>query len=315
MLLRLAHALETLMGPSLARAAATLTRAALFALVAVVILALTRAALAVVARRYGWERGWIVRCPRCGKLVADPRQGSCPQGHELRFPPGAARASDWRASRARVAAFYSVLLSVAVAAAAFGTYVWLRIGDPSGPPLAHLTSAVAYFFFLAALYAGDYALSPRPRGVGARLLHGGLALACFTPFLLLALLSGAFRPGERRVDGTVWATPSGVYVSSGRARRIGPSAEAFQARRVEARMPELDWKWEGLASLRIGATEEPWPGRGGKMARWLDRSAESLRRHGVQVRRLTEEVPLPPNVRIRIIRTPEGLEFEPETER
>jgi hypothetical protein len=311
---RLAHALEILLGPSLATASATLARAATVALAAVVTIALARAALSIAARRYGWERAWIVRCPGCGGLVADPRQATCAAGHKLRFPPGASRAADWRGKRGRALAFYSILLSLAVAAAAFGAHSWLRIGAP-GSPLSRLCGAAAYFFFLAALYAGDFALSPRPRGAGARLLHVGLALACLTPFLFLALLSRAFEPGERRVEGTLWATPSGVYISDGRARRLGPPAAAIQARLVEARLPAIDLEWRGLAGFRVGAEEVPWRGRGGFLARWLERSAESIRGRGILVRRFTEEVPLPPNIPVGIVRLPEGFEFEPQTTR
>ena len=308
---QLARILEALIGPSLTSASATLTHVATVALAAVVFLALARAAHSLIARHYGWERAWIVRCPECGRLVADPREPACPSGHKLRFPPGAARAAVWRGRRARVSAVYWVVLSIVVAVAACVTYGWLRVGSLVSP-LSRLCAALGFLFFLASLYAGDFALSPRPRGTGARTLHAGLALACLTPFLLLTLLSRAFEPAERLVVGTLWATPSGVYLSEGRARKIGPVSSSIEARLVEARLPEANLEWGGLASFRIGGTEVSWKGRGGALARWLGRHADALRARGVEVRRLSEEVPLPPNVRVRVLSTAEGFRFEPE---
>jgi hypothetical protein len=311
MIPRLAHALEALFGPSLSSAATGLSRAALVALIAAITIALARAALATAARRYGWERSWIVRCPGCGSLVADPRQTTCPSGHPVRFPPGAAQASQWRGRRARAAALYAILLSVLVAALSFFVYTWLRVGSLASP-LARVTAASAFFFFLAALYAGDFALSPRPRGAGSRLLHGALALACLTPFLLLAPLSRSFEPTLGRLEGTVWGTPAGIYISDGKPRRLFPPAPAVEARVVEARVPALDWQWRGLSGFRLGSSEQPWRGSGGSFARWLDGSADTLRRHGVAVRRSTEEIPLPPNVKVRIVRRDDTFAFEPE---
>jgi len=314
MIPRLAHALEALFGPSLSTAGAGLSRAATVALVAAITIALVRAALALAARRYGWERSWIVRCPGCGKLVADPRQAACPSGHPVRFPPGAARVLESRGRRTRAAALYAILLSVAVAASAFLVYMWLRVGNLASP-LARVTAACAFFFFLAALYAADFALSARPRGAGARLLHGVVALACLTPFLVLAPLSRAFEPMLGQAEGALWSTPAGIYVSDARSRRLFPAAPAIEARLVEARLPALDWQWRGLTGFRLGSSEQPWRGSGGTFARWLDGSADTLRRHGVEVRRSTEEIPLPPNVRVRIVRREQGFAFEPESAR
>jgi len=312
MIPRLGQALESLFGPSLGSVAVTLARAAAIALGAAVTIALVRAAVALAARRHGWERAWIVRCPACGRLVADPRQPSCPLGHRISFPPGSARAAQGRGRRARMAALYSILLSLAVAGAAFAVYLWLGLGGPA-TPLSRVCAASAYFFFLIALYAADFALSARPRGAGARLLHGLLALACLTPFLALFFLSRALEPASGRIEGKLWATPAGVYVQDGRARRLGPTATAVEARMVEARLPALEISWQGLTRFRLGALEQPWRGRGGTFARFLDRSAETLRGRGILVRRFSEEVPLPPNLKVRIVRRAEGFRFEPET--
>jgi hypothetical protein len=308
---QLARILESLIGPSLASVSTTLTHVAAITLAAVVFLALARAAHSLIARHFGWERAWIVRCPECGRLVADPTELACPSGHKLRFPPGAAGAAVWRGRRARASAVYSFVLSIAVAVAAFVTYTWLRVGSLVSP-LSRLCAALAFLFFLASLYAGDFALSPRARGTGARMLHVGLALACLTPFLLLTLLSRAFEPAERRVVATLWATPSGVYLSEGIARKIGPVSSSIEARLVEARLPEANLEWGGLASFRIGGAEVSWKGPGGSQARWLGLHADALRARGVVVRRLSEEVPLPPNVRVRVLSTAEGFRFEPE---
>ncbi len=112
--------------------------------------------------------------------------------------------------------------------------------------------------------------------------------------------------------GILWATPSGVYLSEGHARKIGAVSSSVDARLVEARLPEANLEWDGLAGFRIGGTEVSWNGRGGSLARWLGRHADALRARGVVVRRLSEEVPLPPNVRVRVLSTAEGFRFEPE---
>ena len=211
-----------------------------------------------------------------------------------------------------MAAIYSVLLSLAVAGAAFAVYLWLGLGGPASP-MSRICAAAAFFFFLVALYAADFAFSARPRGVGARLLHGLLALACLTPFLALFFLSRALEPTIGRVEGKLWATPAGVYVEDGRARRLGPAAAAVEARMVEARLPALEISWQGLARLRLGTIEQSWRGRGGWLARFFDRFAEALRRRGILVRRFSEEVPLPVNLKVRIVRRGEGFQFEQET--
>ena len=91
MLPRLARAIESLFGGSLASAAGLLRGAAQLALLLAVAVPLVRAALAFTAFRYGWETALVVRCPRCRRLVADPETATCPEGHPVRFPADAPR--------------------------------------------------------------------------------------------------------------------------------------------------------------------------------------------------------------------------------
>ncbi|MEO8347834.1 MAG: hypothetical protein ABI610_02895, partial [Acidobacteriota bacterium] len=96
MLPRLARAIESLFGGSLASAAGFLRGAAQLVLVAAVAVPLVRAALSFTAFRHGWETALVVRCPRCRRLVADPESETCTAGHPVHFPSTAAAKERWR---------------------------------------------------------------------------------------------------------------------------------------------------------------------------------------------------------------------------
>jgi len=313
MLPGIARALESFFGSSLGAAARALSTAATVGFLACVLLALARAGVWLAARRLGWETVQVVRCPRCLRVVADPGQSTCPQGHPIRFPPGAARLEMRRRRHARWGPVYAIVLSLAVAALATAVYFLLRVGTHP-VPVGQILASLAYFFFLAALYAGDFALSPRRRGVGSRLLHAAIALACLTPFLLFAPVSRALEPGEVQVLGYLWSTPAATYLSAGRSsEKIGPAATRARAALIEARVPALDVDWQGIKGFEAVGSSVEWRGAGGWRARLLDRWEEPLRRHGVYLRRVSEEIPLRLNVRVRVLREGGRIRFEEES--
>jgi hypothetical protein len=309
---RLAQAVESLFGGGLRPAALLLRVAAEAALVVAVAWPLLRAARSFSAYRHGWETAIVVRCPRCRRLVADPDVRACPAGHAIRFPPGAAerekvRRRFHRVQRAAASSGFLVPLALAlVAIAGFGTIGVTRLENP----LASLTASIAYLFFAAALALAGLALAPRGRGWSERILEVSTALLCLAPALVLGLLSRGFEPPRPRQIGNVWSTPTALYVSTGgRARRVGEAASEVEAQLVDARAPAFGIVWEGLSGFRAGTRTVPWRGRGGTLARLLERWSAPLERRGVFLQRATRSVPLPPNVRIWIISTPEGIRF------
>ncbi|MDQ2980370.1 MAG: hypothetical protein M3R62_14255, partial [Acidobacteriota bacterium] len=84
-----ARAFERLFGAALFPLAGALRAVALVALVVVLGVAVARVVRTLVARRFGWEPGTVVRCPACGRPAADAALPVCPEGHPVRFPPGA----------------------------------------------------------------------------------------------------------------------------------------------------------------------------------------------------------------------------------
>ena len=216
MLPGLARALESLFGSSIGAAARSLSIGATIGLAAAIVLPLARAGAWLAARRNGWERVPAVRCSHCRHLVADPAERTCPKGHPVRFPPGALRQEARRQRRARWAGVYPIVLSLVVVFLAAGAFLLLRVGALASP-LARILAALAFFFFLAAVYSTDFALSPRHRGSVSRLLHAAIGAACLTPFLVLAFLSRAVEPSDIRVLGYLWTTPTASYISDGNA--------------------------------------------------------------------------------------------------
>ena len=312
MLARLAQAVESLFGGGLRPAALILRAAAEAALVVAVAWPLLRAVRSLSAYRHGWETAVVVRCPRCRRLVADPDVRTCPAGHPIRFPPGAAQRENLRrrfhgVRRAAATSGFLVPLGLAlVAVAGFQMIGPTRLENP----LASLTASIAYLFFAAAIALAGLALAPRSRGWSERLLEASTALLCLTPALVLGLLSRGFEPPRPRQIGNVWSTPTALYVSTGgRARRVGDAAAEVEAQLVDARAPAFGIVWEGLSGFRAGARTVPWRGRGGMLARGLERWSAPLERRGVFLQRATRSVRLPANVKIWIISTPEGIRF------
>jgi hypothetical protein len=314
MLSRFARAIEQLFGSTAVTAATVLQTAAALLLIAAVALCLLRGAFALRAWRHGWERGLVVRCRRCGHLAADPAQPVCPNGHPVRFPLSAARIEEVRrrfTRWTRAARAYPIVLSVLLAALATAGYLQLRVGRLRSP-LAGMAAALAFFFFLALLYAAGRAVAAGFDGWLSRGVHAGLAVLLLLPVLFLGSLSRSFEPVERRVLGHLWSTPTALYVSTGRrARRVGPAVDHLEAFHVEARAPAAGVVWQGLTRLNAGGVDVPWKGAGGRTARWLDRFAQEPGGTGLLVRG-SRAVPVPANVRILIVRERDELQFLPE---
>lgn len=315
MLPRLAEAVESLFGGRLAPVAGFFRGAASVTLAFAIALPVLRAALSFTAFRYGWETGLVVRCPRCRRLVADPDVRTCPSGHPIRFPPGAARRETRRRRfhrLARAAASYRFALPIAIALGAVAGFLACGVSRVEGS-LATLTASGGYLFFAAALALAALAASPGPRGVAERVLHAWTAAACLLPAIVLALLGRAFEPPRPRAIGYVWSTPTAFYASTGgRGRRLGDPQMEIEALLVEAHAPAFGIVWQGLQGFRSRARVIRWTGRGGFTARLLWRFASPLSRRGVFLSRSTRAVPLPPNVKIWIVSEPGRIRFTTE---
>jgi hypothetical protein len=308
----LAEAIETLFGGRLAPAAGFVRMAAVAALVLAIAIPLLRAVLSFTAYRYGWETAPVVRCPKCRRLAADPEVRTCPAGHPIRFPSGAAvrerRKRRFHPLR-RAAASYRFLLPVVIALLAVLGFRACGVARVEGS-LATFAASVGYLFFAAALAVAGLALSARPRGPAERLLHAGTAVLCLLPAMVLAFFARGFEPPRPRVIGDLWSTPTALYLSTGgRARRVGDPRMEMEALLVDARAPAFGVVWEGLEGFRSGERVVKWKGRGGTTARLLARWGDPLSRRGIFLARSTQVVPLPPNVKVWIVSEPGKVRF------
>jgi hypothetical protein len=307
MLPRLAEAVEKLFGGSLSQAAGFARGLATITLVVAVTLPLLRAAFSFIAFRYGWEEASVVRCPRCRRLVADPESPVCPSGHPVRFPPWAAVRESYRRrwhGLRRAVAGYRFLLPAAVAVVAALAFSGFGVARMEGP-LAGLCASIAYLFFVAALALAALAASLGRRGAPERILLTTIAAGSLLPAIALGLLAGAFEPPRPREIGSVWTTPTALYLSTGgRARRVGGPGTEVEALLVEARAPAFGVVWQGLEALRVGGRVIRWRGRGGFTARVLSRWANPLSRRGVFLARSSLTVRLAPNEKVWIVSEP-----------
>lgn len=312
-----ARAFERLFGAALQPLAGGLRLLAFAALGILLVVSIGRVARAIAARRFGWEPGTVVRCPVCARPAADAALSTCPEGHPLRFPPGAAgREIRRRSGRGRrrhflLASAAAGLLGVAAALAGARAF---RITDAAAPPLAGIAGAAGFLFFATALAAAGRAASPDARGPLDRALSAVAGTLVLVPALFFLLFSRAADPPVPRTIGSLWQTPSALYVSpGGRARREAEAAPSgtLEAEVVGVRSGLLGLSWEGLARLRAGGTEIPWRGSGGTAARLLNRLPRALARPGsfVAVTRDRRPVAAPANVKVWILRSPAGIAF------
>ncbi len=314
-----ARALERLFGTALLPAVGALRLAAWIALAVVVAVAFTAVARAVAAGRYGWESGTLVRCRQCSRPVADPALPTCPEGHPVRFPPGAAGRERRRQAGGRsrhllsaAAGAACVMLGVAAVAGARA----FRIADASAPPLAAIAGAAGFLFWAGALLAAARAVSPGAHGFFGRLLACGAAAAALAPALFCLVVTRAADPPAPRTLGSLWRTPAALYVSEGgKARREAPAGEQLEADVVSLASPALGFSWEGLAHLRCGGQEVPWRGRTGSTARSFARFPGVLKVLGFSFSRGWRAIRAPANEKIWILRGPSGFEFSTVGER
>lgn len=312
-----ARALERFFGGAFAPAAGLLRAAAWLALAVLVAAAVSRALRAARGRRLGWETATVVRCPVCGGLAADPTHPVCPSGHAVQFPPGSAlrelerreRGSGGDSLGGRLVAAAAVSAAFAVLGAA-AARPW-RIADAAAPPLAAIAGAGGYLFLVVALALGDRALSPAPRRGLDRAISAAAAALLVMPALAGLALARAADPPLPRTIGSLWTTPTALYVSAGgKAWRAGPAAAEAEADVVSARSALFGLSWTGLARVRTGTTESPWRGSGGFAARMLDRHGPRPGGTVLAVDRRRLPVSTPPNVKIRILRSADGIAFE-----
>ena len=93
---------------------------------------------------------------------------------------------------------------------------------------------------------------------------------------------------------------------------MGEPASEIDAEVVSVRAPALGIVWEGLARFRAAGRVVPWRGRGGFLARLLERWAAPLSRRGVFLQKSTRSLFVPPNVRTWIVSEPGKIRFGPE---
>jgi hypothetical protein len=169
---------------------------------------------------------------------------------------------------------------------------------------------VGFLFFAAGLAAAGRAASPDARGPMGRGLAAAAAGLLFLPALFFLLLTRAADPPKPLAIGSVWRTPSALYVFDGnRARREAPASGTVEADVVGVRSALLGFSWEGLARLRAGGREVPWRGSGGIAARLWDHLPRALSGSLAAVTRDRRPLDTPANVRVWIFRSPAGITF------
>lgn len=315
-----ARVLERWLGPAMTPLAGALRFVAWMAFAAVLIGLVVRAARALRAYRHGWETAPVVRCRECGGLAADAASPFCPAGHAVVFPPGAARREELRSAgkegfggrRRTFVGMAGMAAGVALLAAAIAGASAYRIADGSAPPLAAIPASGGFLFFAAGLAAASRALSPERRGVPDRALSAAAALAALVPAGVLLALSRGIDPPAPRLIGSVWSTPTGLYVAHGaraRAKNEGPPAPRVEADVITVRSQVFGFSWTGVARLRAQARAIPWRGRGGIAARLVDRLGPRAGGALLAVQRERREAAVPPNVRIWIFASRSDVSF------
>jgi len=197
-----------------------------------------------------------------------------------------------------------------VAAAALGGAAPFRIADSKAPPLASLAGCWGYLFFAASLLFSVVALAPAGRSAAARVVAGMLGAVCLPPALVLLFFTRAADPPRPLVIGTLWQTPTALYVSSGdRARRESDAAAPVEADLVEARSAIFGLSRQGLAGFRSGGHAIPWRGDGGLGSRIAARWPAALSGPLFSVGRTSRPIEMRPNERVWILRGPGGIDF------
>ena len=200
--------------------------------------------------------------------------------------------------------------NVILAAAALIGALPFRVAQPSAPPLAAMAGSAGYVFFAASLLLAGVALSPAATSAVSRILSATLAALGLAPALVLLFFARATDPPLPVVIGSVWQTPSALYVSSGgRGRREADSAEPVEAEIVEARSGLFGLSQQGLAGFRAAGRTIPWRGEDGISSRLAARWPQALSGPLFSVTRTVRSVEMRPNERLWILRGPAGVTF------
>jgi hypothetical protein len=206
--------------------------------------------------------------------------------------------------------------ALVIAAATVVAAVACRIGE-AAPPLAAIPAAIGFLFFAGAASAAARAASPAARGRVDRAVSVAAALLLLVPAGVGLALSRGLDPPAPRVIGSLWTTPTALYVAGGvrdtRARREGPPATEVRADVVTAKSLLFGVTWTGIARFSGGGPPFPWRGRGGRLARLLDRFGPSPGGALLSVERTRVDVATPPNVRVWIFRSPAEVRFTSAT--
>jgi len=197
-----------------------------------------------------------------------------------------------------------------LAAAALAAAAPFRIVDSKAPPLATLAGCAGYVVFAAALLLAGLALAPVVRSAPVRVLAGTLGAIVLFPAVILLYFTRAADPPQPLVIGTLWQTPTALYVSSGgRGRRESDLAGPVEAELVEARSALFGLSRQGLAGFRSAGRPIPWRGDGGLGSRLAARWPVILSGSLFSVTRSWRPIEMQPNERQWILRGPDGITF------
>jgi hypothetical protein len=212
-----------------------------------------------------------------------------------------------------VASAAAIATAVVVAARAF------RIADVRAPALAGAAGASGFLLFSAGAAAFLRASSTAPRAALDRGASGLAGAFVIFPAMMLLALARAADPAPPQTIGSLWATPTALYVANGkearRAHRVLPAAPAsIAADVVVAQCPLFALRWTGLAGFAAGGTEIPWSGSGGSRARLVARLPSRTLSPFFTVDETRVVVATPPNARIWIVRSAGGILFSADTD-
>jgi hypothetical protein len=234
--------------------------------------------------------GWAVL--RAARAFDERRRAPRPRTHRRRLLAAAGAAQ-------------VVLAATALLGA--GTF---RIADPRVAPIAAMSACIGFLFLGSALLLAGLAASPARRDTALRILAATLAAVALAPALVLLFFSRSADPPKPVVIGSLWRTPTALYVSGGgRARRESGGSAALEADIVDAQSRVFGVSRQDLAGFRSPAGAVPWRGAGGFGARLAARWPAALSGPLFSVTRRTLPIALPENERLWILRGGGGISF------
>jgi len=185
-----------------------------------------------------------------------------------------------------------------------------RIADPRASPIAAMSGCAGFLLFAAALLLAGAAASSGEQGPAPRILAVSLGALVLAPAAVLLFFSRAADPPKPVAIGSLWRTPTALYVSAGRrCSREGDATGVVEADLVEARSALFGLSRQDLAGFHAGGRVIPWRGAGGFGARLAARWPEALSGPLFSVRHARRDIPLPTNDRFWILSGPDGIAF------